>query len=212
MAYRKLFLKPPSKPPTKNIMKLIVGLGNPGRQYQNTPHNAGFDVVNLLADRHRGQWALERRFDAETCDIRIGDKSVTLMKPLTYMNLSGRAVAQYRTKNGGEPHEILAISDDFNLPLGQLRMRPSGSHGGHNGLLSLINSLGTLDYPRLRLGVRPEGAQITDWVGFVLKPLLPRERELLKQCEEDAADAIEMVLTNGFNAAMNHFNRKRPAT
>ncbi len=190
-------------------MKLIVGLGNPGRQYQRTPHNVGFDVVDLLAARWDGRWVLERRFDAETAEITAGGVRTTLMKPLTYMNLSGRSVAGFIAKNGGEPFEILPVSDDTNLPLGQLRLRKNGSHGGHKGLLSIINSLGTLDFPRLRIGVRPPG-DIHDQVEYVLGKFAPREWDEIKTTEQEAADAVEAILKDGFDAAMNRFNRKRP--
>ena len=190
-------------------MRLIVGLGNPGRQYTRTPHNVGFDVVDILAARWRGTWALERRFEAEVADIVVEGRRVTLMKPLTYMNLSGRAVAGYIGKNGGEPHEILAVSDDTNLPLGQLRLRPNGSHGGHKGLLSMINCLGTLEFPRLRLGVRPPG-DIHDQVKYVLGKFRPGAWDEMRTTEEEAADAVEMVLARGVTAAMNRYNSKKP--
>lgn len=189
-------------------MKLIVGLGNPGRQYQRTPHNAGFEVVDILLDRHKGMWAYERRFEAEVAEISLSGTRVALMRPLTYMNLSGRAVASFVGKNGGEPGEILVISDDINLPLGQLRLRPGGSHGGHKGLLSIINSIGSLDFPRLRIGVKPEGADVDDWVSFVLRQLPPAERETLLHAEQLACDAVEMIVQRDLSAAMNQFNRK----
>ncbi|MCX7717970.1 MAG: aminoacyl-tRNA hydrolase [Candidatus Sumerlaeaceae bacterium] len=187
-------------------MKLIVGLGNPGRQYERTPHNVGFDVADILAVRHGGEWRHERRFEALTADISLPTGRVVLMKPLTYMNLSGQAVAAWAGKNGADAHEILVISDDINLPLGRLRIRPDGSHGGHKGLLSVINSLGTLGFPRVRIGVKPAGENLDDVVGFVLSRMKPEDRERLAQCEEEAADAVEMILDKGLTAAMNHFN------
>lgn len=190
-------------------MKLIVGLGNPGRQYVRTPHNVGFDVVNLLASRHWGRWALERRFDSETCEITLSGRRVTLMKPLTYMNLSGRAVAAHVSKNGGEPSEILVVSDDIHLPLGQLRLRPSGSHGGHKGLVSLIQSLGSTEFPRVRIGVQPPDRVPDGWVDYVLGSLRPADREAIEKAEAEAANAIETILEKGISAAMNQYNRKR---
>jgi PTH1 family peptidyl-tRNA hydrolase len=189
-------------------MKLIVGLGNPGRQYERTPHNVGFDVADILAARHGGEWRHERRFEALTADISLPAGRVVLMKPLTFMNLSGRAVAAWAGKNGADAHEILVISDDINLPLGRLRIRPDGSHGGHKGLLSVINSLGTLGFPRVRVGVKPAGENLDDVVEFVLSRMRPEDRERLAQCEEDAADAVEMILDKGLTAAMNRFNSK----
>ncbi|AXA37397.1 Peptidyl-tRNA hydrolase [Candidatus Sumerlaea chitinivorans] len=190
------------------IMKLVVGLGNPGSRYERTPHNVGFDVVDLLAKRHGGTWALRTRFEAAIAEIVLDGKRVTLLKPLTYMNLSGRAVQAYLSKEGGEPAELLVISDDIALPLGQLRIRPSGSHGGHKGLLSIIQSLGTLDFPRLRIGVRPNRPIEPDWVQFVLSHFPPEEWEVVRTAEETAADAIEMILERGLEAAMNRYNRK----
>jgi len=190
-------------------MRLIVGLGNPGAQYDNTPHNVGFHAIDTLAQRHGAQWTVERRFDAMTTDINIGGQKLTLMKPLTYMNLSGRAVAAWRSKNGGEPHEILAISDDVHLPMGQLRLRPGGSHGGQKGLLSMINSLGTLEFPRLRIGVRPTGGAIVDMVSYVLGRVKPADRAAFEQSWEAAADAVEDLVKDGMDATMNRTNRKK---
>lgn len=192
-------------------MKLIVGLGNPGRRYERTPHNVGFDVVDILAARHGAPWQLASRFEAALAEATILGQRVTLMKPLTYMNLSGRAVRSYVAKNGGEPSEILVICDDVNLPLGQLRLRPSGSHGGHKGLLSIIQSLGTLDFPRLRLGVRPEVVPADGWIEYVLSPFEPSAWETIRGAEEEAADAVEIILERGLDAAMNRFNRRKQA-
>lgn len=189
-------------------MKLIVGLGNPGRQYENTPHNVGFHAIDVLAERHGGQWAVERRFEAMTADIRLAGQKLTLMKPLTYMNLSGRAVAAWRSKNGGESDEFLVISDDIHLPMGQLRLRPGGSHGGQKGLLSIINSLGTLDVPRLRIGIRPTGGDVSDMVNYVLARVRPVDRDAFEKSWDDAADAVETIIERDFNTAMNQFNRK----
>ena len=188
-------------------MKLIVGLGNPGRQYNRTPHNVGFDVVDILASRWAGVWALERRFEAETTAITVKGVRTTLMKPLTYMNLSGRSVAAWLGKNGREMDELFAVSDDTNLPLGQLRLRTGGSHGGHKGLLSMIQTLGTLDFPRLRLGVAPPG-EVHDRVEYVLGKFRPGAWDAVRTMEEEAADAVELVLAEGVTKAMNRFNSK----
>jgi len=190
-------------------MKLIVGLGNPGKQYDNTPHNIGFHVLDILAQRTNAQWAVERRFDAMIAEVRIWDRKTTLMKPLTYMNLSGKAVSAWKSKNGGEPHEMLVISDDINLPLGRLRFRANGSHGGQKGLLSVINSLGTLEFPRLRIGVRPASDHaVADVSSYVLGHVRPADREVFEGSCEDAADAIEMIFKKDLLTAMNHYNRK----
>lgn len=189
-------------------MKLIVGLGNPGRQYENTPHNVGFHAVDLLAERHHAAWTEERRFEALTAEIRVAGQKLTLMKPLTYMNLSGRSVRAWQSKNGGEPADFLIISDDIHLPMGQLRIRPSGSHGGQKGLLSVINSLGTLEVPRLRIGIRPTGGDVSDMVSYVLARVRPADRQAFEQSWQDAADAVEAIMEKGLTTAMNQFNRK----
>ncbi len=189
-------------------MKLIVGLGNPGRRYERTPHNVGFDVVDHLAQRHGAQWALASRFEAALAEASIVGQRVVLMKPLTYMNLSGRAVQTYLAKNGGEPGDILVICDDVNLPLGQLRLRLSGSHGGHKGLLSIIQSLGTLDFPRLRIGVRPAEIPTEGWIEYVLSRFSPEAWDVIERAEQEAADAVEIALERGLEAAMNRFNRR----
>lgn len=190
-------------------MKLIVGLGNPGRQYEQTPHNVGFHAIDILAARHGGTWGEERRFEALTTDVRIGGNKVTLMKPLTYMNLSGRSVKAWQSKNGGEAGELLVISDDIHLPMGQLRLRASGSHGGQKGLMSIINSMGTLDVPRLRIGIRPTGGDVSDMPSYVLGRVRPADRDAFAQSWHDGADAVEMVVEKDFNTAMNRYNQKK---
>lgn len=188
-------------------MKLVVGLGNPGRQYQRTPHNVGFEIVEKFAGRNDGIWHYQRRYEAETCELMFNTGILTLMRPMTYMNLSGQSVAAWCQKNGVEPGDVLAISDDINLPLGRLRIRPGGSHGGHKGLLSIINSLGSLDFPRLRIGVKPAEVELDDWIDFVLRPLRPEHRDTLLSTEDRAVDAVEAIRTEGLAPAMNRFNR-----
>ena len=189
-------------------MKLIVGLGNPGREYERTPHNAGFEVVDILAARHGGPWQYERRFEAMACDATIGGRRLTLLKPLTYMNLSGRAVTAWMGKNGGEAGDILVVTDDINLAVGRLRLRADGSHGGHKGLLSIINSLGTTLFARLRVGVMPSRGTPDDVVAFVLGRLPMADRAKLEEAEEDAAAAVEMAVERDLDTAMNRFNRR----
>lgn len=189
-------------------MKLIVGLGNPGLQYDFTPHNVGFHAIERLGERHGAEWNVERRFEAMTADIRLAGQKITLMKPLTYMNLSGKSVAAWTSKNGGEPEEILVISDDIHLTMGQLRLRQTGSHGGQKGLMSVINSLGTPDVPRLRVGIGPTGGSVSDMVSYVLARVRPADREKFTTSWDDAADAVEMVVERDLLTAMNRYNRK----
>lgn len=190
-------------------MKIIAGLGNPGAQYDDTPHNAGFVVVDLLAKRFGLNWKVESRFNALTTDLNLEGSRVVLMKPLTYMNLSGQAVAAYIRKNGGEPDEVLAISDDIHLPFGTLRLRPNGSHGGQKGLLSIMQSLGTMEFPRLRVGIKPDTEIPTGRLpDYVLGKIKPAHRDAYAASCERAADAVEHVIKHGVVAAMDRYNRK----
>src|SRR5215471_13547154 len=168
-------------------MKLIVGLGNPGAKYQQTLHNLGFDVMNELARRH------DATFDASPADALLakvrglGVETVLLAKPLTFMNLSGRAVQDLRHYFKIEPADLLVVTDDVNLPVGQLRARRGGSAGGHNGLKSIIEQLGTARFPRLRVGVGrgdPQG----DLRDRVLGRPEASEREILVEATTEAAD------------------------
>jgi PTH1 family peptidyl-tRNA hydrolase len=158
-------------------MVLVIGLGNPGRKYRGSPHNAGYEVVDRLAARHGISLAASRKTLAEIGEGEIGGVTVALMKPTTYMNLSGEAVATFlKYRELDKTRDLLVVSDDINLLLGRLRLRGSGSHGGHNGLRSLIHHLGTTEFPRLRLGVYPPGADIRDRTVFVLTPLWGEEK------------------------------------
>lgn len=192
-------------------MKLIVGLGNPGRRYEHTPHNVGFEVVDELAKRAHAGWRIATRFEAALAELEIAAEPVVLMKPLTYMNLSGNAVRAYIAKNGGTPEDTIVISDDVHLDLGRIRIRPNGSDGGHNGLKSMIQGLESRDFPRLRIGVRPIGVDIDDRVEFVLGRLAPSERKALAEAVIEAADAIEAIIAKGLHNAMSQYNRKRAA-
>src|ERR1041385_4126537 len=138
-------------------MKLIVGLGNPGPEYANTRHNAGFMALDRLARKH-GLWGAKTRFHAGVIEGSIAGQKVMLMQPMTYMNRSGLAVGEAARFHRLEPADVMVVVDDFALPLGSIRLRPSGSHGGHNGLADVQRALGTDGYPRLRIGVgAPEG-------------------------------------------------------
>jgi PTH1 family peptidyl-tRNA hydrolase len=184
--------------------KLIVGLGNPGRQYAETRHNLGFHVVHQLAERH-GIRSGRSRFRALQGDGRIGGERVVLLQPLTMMNLSGEAVAAavrfYRTPLDS----VLVLCDDVNLELGKIRFRRGGSAGGHNGLTSVIERLGTDQFPRLRLGIDapPPGWELMD---YVLGRLSKDERAAAEVMVDRAADGIETWVTRGIGEAMNLFN------
>jgi PTH1 family peptidyl-tRNA hydrolase len=184
---------------------LIAGLGNPGSRYDNTPHNLGFEVAVLLAKRHGLRWSASKKARAEVADGRIGSARVLLAMPTTYMNLSGEAVGALASYYGIDAARIITITDDVALPYGKLRLREKGSHGGHNGLRSIIAHLGTDGFPRLRIGCLPDHP-VADLAAFVLAPARGDRRELSTHMVEIAADAVEEVLAKGLGAAMNRYN------
>lgn len=179
--------------------RLLVGLGNPGREYRETRHNVGFMILDRLAARERADFRTEKAWQAEVA--RTGDW--VLCKPLTYMNLSGQSVRPLSQFYKIEPSQVLAILDDLALPLGKLRLRAGGSAGGHNGLKSIIEHLGTQEVPRLRVGI---GAAPGETVGYVLGRFAPEERSVLDESLDRAIAAIDCVRTKGFEAAMNAYN------
>lgn len=181
------------------FFRLLVGLGNPGREYADTRHNVGFLLVDRLAVRARADWRHERRWQADLA--RAG--AVHLCKPLTYMNLSGQSVRAVADFYKIEPAQILIVLDDFALPLGKLRIRPSGSSGGHNGLQSVIEHLGTPAVPRLRIGI---GNATGGTVDHVLGRFALDEREPLAQSLGRAEEAITFAQTRGLAPAMNQYN------
>lgn len=186
-------------------LHLIVGLGNPGAEYAKTRHNAGFRVVERLAERWRVEWAYEKRFNARMARGQRGETQAVLCEPQTYMNSSGEAVGAlagfYRVPHG----RLLVVVDDADLPLGELRLRAGGSSGGHHGLESIERHLGTRDFARLRLGIgRAAGArEITD---YVLGRFSVAEAKLADQVLTAACDQAECWLNDGIQKAMNQFN------
>lgn len=186
-------------------MKVVVGLGNPGREYQHTRHNAGFDVVDELAKRHCGSFRESLRHPAATAEIRLATGPVLLVKPLTFMNSSGEAVAPILRRRGLEADAVVVVVDDVDLELGRLRIRGQGSPGGHNGLKSVQACLGTDAYARVRVGVgRPQDGR--EMVGHVLSRYAPDEREAANAVIQRAADAIEVLVGEGLVKSMNSFN------
>lgn len=188
-------------------MKLIVGLGNPGKKYERTRHNAGFRAVRALhtmkADAFDG-W--KAKFDAEISEGRLGGEKVVLMLPQTFMNNSGDAVIQAAQFWKITPADVLVVSDELNLPLGTLRLLARGTAGGHNGLKSVLERLGTEDVPRLRLGIGTEKTPAVPSETFVLEPFTEEEEKIMGQSLRRAAEAIETVVTQGLIAAQNSFN------
>lgn len=187
-------------------MKLIVGLGNPGSEYENTRHNAGFIVLDELARRHAGGAVARGRFHAATLDCMIGNEKVLLAKPTTFMNRSGLTVGEAIRFYKLEPaQDMLVVVDDIYLPLGAIRIKPKGGDGGHNGLADVARAVGGDAYPRLRFGVdsQPKGAS---QVGYVLGRFTQEQTEALSPAVKRAADAIECWVNSGLNEAMNKFN------
>ena len=187
-------------------MKLVVGLGNPGGRYERTRHNVGFDAVDLLAKRHGLQWEMAPRgIEALVANWRLG--GVILAKPLTFMNLSGGAVVGLLQFYKIELPDTLVIVDEVQLDTGRLRIRPEGSAGGHNGLKSLIASLGTHAFPRLRIGVGRGDAR-RDLADHVTARFEPEERSVIEDAIARAADAAELFVAEDLAPAMNRYNRK----
>lgn len=195
-------------------MFLIAGLGNPGRQYEKTRHNMGFDTIDELIERHRiPQGGIAHK--AMYGKGMIAGEKVLAVKPLTYMNLSGEAIREYVNYYKMDPEtELIVIYDDIDLDPGQIRIRKKGSAGGHNGIKSIIAQIGTQNFYRIKVGVgaKPKGWDLAD---YVLGRFSSEERELVDKAICDAADAVEMILKDGIEAAMNHYNgaaKKKKAT
>lgn len=183
-------------------MKVIVGLGNPGRKYSETRHNIGFKVLEELARRH-GVQKEESRFDAIIGHISLNGHKVLLVKPLTYMNLSGKAVQPLLHWYKAELSNLIVVYDDMDLPVGTLRLRAEGGSGGHKGLTNIIERLASREFARLRLGIgRPDGEAI-DWV---LGTFGPEEKEIVAEMVTRAADALECWNAQGIVKAMNEYN------
>src|SRR5262245_4150230 len=184
-------------------MKVVVGLGNPGKRYDGTRHNVGFAVVDALA-KGRNVGRAQRRFDADTVELTEDGEKVLLVKPETYMNLSGRCVRQALDFYQVPLDQLLVVCDDFNLPLGKLRFRPRGTHGGHNGLRDIQSHLGTTAYSRLRLGVGPPPEE--DVVDHVLSRFRPSEKPVIADAIVLAAQAVGLWLREGIDECMNQYN------
>lgn len=197
-----MFRKRPPEP-TLPPEWIVVGLGNPGPEYKGTRHNVGFDVIERLADKHRIKLD-KSKHKARYGVGRIGETTVVLVKPLTYMNLSGQAVAPLAKEYSIAPDHILVVTDDLDLVVGRVRLKPKGSAGGHNGHKSLIQSLGTQDYPRLKIGIG--SVDRTQTVDHVLGAFKGDEREIMVRALTKAAEGVERVVESGIEAAQNFVN------
>jgi PTH1 family peptidyl-tRNA hydrolase len=188
-------------------VKLIVGLGNPGIEYQFTPHNIGFLVVDRIASE-RGLEIRNRQCRALTARMQVGDELVLLAKPETYMNLSGMSVrdlvAEYEVK---PESDLVVIQDELDFSLGTLRIHTRRSSAGHNGIESIIGALGTQDFLRIRVGVAPD-YKLQDGKEYLLSPFRKAQTAAVDEVIDTAADAVKSILTEGAAAAMNRFNRK----
>jgi PTH1 family peptidyl-tRNA hydrolase len=188
-------------------MKLIVGLGNPGIEYQFTPHNLGFLAVDEIANK-QGVEIRNRQCRALTARIVIGSETVLLAKPETFMNLSGISVRELVAKHEVRVEEdLIVIQDELDFPLGALRIHTRRSSAGHNGIESIINGLGTQDFLRIRMGVAPD-RKVEDGMSYLLAPFRKAQLKVVDEMLEVAADAVKAILTEGAAAAMNRFNRK----
>lgn len=181
---------------------LIVGLGNPGPQYEKTRHNVGFMVADALAGRIGSAFSSHKKSNSDIVQARLGSRSVVIAKPRTFMNLSGQPVAALARFFSIEPANIVVVHDELDIDFGALRLKLGGGEGGHNGLRSISQHLSTKDYLRVRVGVgRPPGRM--DPASFVLKPFSAAERKDLGVVVEEAADAAELLLSAGLEAAQN---------
>jgi PTH1 family peptidyl-tRNA hydrolase len=186
------------------MARMLVGLGNPGPKYENTRHNVGFMVADLLAENLRVTYWRDEA-GAKVGLVRFGDDDLLLVKPQTFMNLSGKAVAKLADTYEAAPGEIIVVHDDLDLPEETLRVKRGGGHGGHNGLRSLVDCLGTGDFLRVKVGIgRPPGRQ--DPADYVLEPMRPQVAERLDDMVPHAAQAVLHILEHGVESAMQEYN------
>ena len=188
-------------------MKLVVGLGNPGKQYEATKHNIGFMVIDAIADSaSHTPWREEQK--AEVCSINVAGEKVLLVKPQTFMNASGESVGPLMRYYKINPSDVYCIYDDMDLPVGKLRIRPNGSSGGHNGIKSLISHIGTENFPRFRVGI---GRPLPQWtvIDHVLAPFSEENQEKVQKGIKDTVKAVLGTLEVGIDKGMNLFNPKR---
>ena len=181
---------------------MVVGLGNPGPQYEKTRHNVGFMVADLLAGRLGGTFKLHKRSGAEIVTGRLGNRPVVVAKPRTYMNESGRHIGPLAKFYSVSPADVIVIHDELDIDFGRIRLKLGGGEGGHNGLRSVVNALGTKDFQRVRIGIgRPPGRK--DPAAFVLENFTAAERAEVPAICEQAADATELLIESGLESAQN---------
>jgi PTH1 family peptidyl-tRNA hydrolase len=185
-------------------IQLVVGLGNPGREYEKTRHNAGFEAIDALLKMLPGSYDKKEGFSGIYWEGRFKGQNLTLLKPMTFMNLSGKSVAGLVMRKELQPEEIMLVYDDVDLPLGKIRLRKDGSSAGHNGVESVINSLESQKFARLRIGIG--GASRGQQIDHVLSKFPASEQPVFDKVIKAAADAVIMAVSRGIAAAMNSFN------
>ncbi len=188
-------------------MKMIAGLGNPGSEYAKTKHNVGFMYLDALAE-HLGATDWRNKYDALVAEARIGSEKVLLVKPLTYMNESGRAIGPLMNFYKLDPEDLIVAHDDMDIPVGTVRIRKKGSAGGHNGMKSILYHVGDENFPRIRIGI---GRPLPGWtvVKHVLAPFSPEDVEKIQEAVKYLVPAAECIITEGADMAMNKFNPKK---
>ncbi len=196
--------KHPDEAPESEGIRLIIGLGNPGKDYEHTRHNVGFDTLDILARKLNLDWEKDRR--SQSLVARRGT-SLILAKPQTFMNRSGETAAALARFFRVPAGDILVVYDDVDTDLGKIKFKTRGSSGGHNGIKSLIQHLGTEDFPRLKIGIGGGGGK-SRMIGHVLGKFREEERSEIENALAEAADSVEYALANGLGSAMNHYNRR----
>ena len=187
-------------------MKVIAGLGNPGAEYANTPHSIGFEVVDAVARGIGASWKGSSSFKGELAAGILGGVKVLLVKPQTYMNLSGDCIAPVLKYHNATIQDLLVVSDDIDLPVGRVRIRKGGSAGGHNGLKSVIERTGSQEFARLRIGVGRDPQSRSNVIGHVLGKFSPDDRKVMDEVVAEAAEAVGAIENENLETAMNRYN------
>ncbi|MEA3346598.1 MAG: aminoacyl-tRNA hydrolase [Candidatus Auribacterota bacterium] len=185
-------------------MKIVVGLGNPGKEYEGTRHNIGFEVLDILLDRFNTQFSKKSKFYGEAAEAKVSEEKVVLLKPRTFMNNSGKAVYAVLSWYGCKASDLIVTLDDASISVGNIRVRQKGSSAGHNGLKSIIDCLGTQDFPRVRVGI----GSSSDMVNHVLDRFSRKTKAAVHEAITDAADAVEIIIKKSVETAMDKFNTK----
>ncbi|OGV33427.1 MAG: aminoacyl-tRNA hydrolase [Lentisphaerae bacterium GWF2_45_14] len=188
-----------------HTLKLVAGLGNPGREYEGTRHNAGFMVIDSLLETLSGTFEKKEQCSSTFWEGRFRGSKLILQKPLTFMNLSGKAVASLCARKKISAPEMLLVYDDMDLPLGRMRIRKSGSGGGHNGVQSVIDEMGSQEFPRLRVGIGRSGGN-NPQIDHVLSGFSSEESEIFEKVRKEAAEAVKFMLSRDIESAMNRYN------